>query len=149
MRVKVDSHSMDDAITINDTVLVNRISYKFGDADRYDVVCFKYGKDKEVTSIKRVIGLPSETVQIKNGDVYINSKKLDMPYSNSKYAVAGLAERPILLGPDEYFLLGDKNDSSEDSRFEAVGPVNIEDIEGKVWVRILPISRFEFNPGGK
>ena len=93
-------------------------------------------------NIKRVIGLPGETVQIKDGYIYINNEKLDAPNDLGKAALAGLAEYPISLDKNEYFLLGDNRSGSEDSRFSNVGNVKFRQIKGKVWLRIQPVSRF-------
>ena len=93
-------------------------------------------------NIKRVIGLPGETVQIKDGYIYINNEKSDAPNDLGKAALAGLAEYPISLDKNEYFLLGDNRSGSEDSRFSNVGNVKFRQIKGKVWLRIQPVSRF-------
>lgn len=90
--------------------------------------------------VKRVIGLPGEKVQIEDGQIYINDRLLyeaeqEMPAITSP----GMAEHPIELGEEEYFLLGDNRDSSEDSRFANVGNVKRDKISGKVWLRLFPI----------
>ena len=93
-----------------------------------------------VTYIKRVVGLPGEKVQISDGIIYINDAPLNTGDIMSRYTVAGLAETPVTLGADEYFLLGDNGDSSEDSRFALVENVKKEQVIGKIWFRIAPFK---------
>lgn len=137
--------SMDVTLSGGDTVLLNELSYKLKDPARGDVISFRpNGSDSTHSYIKRIIGLPGETVQIKNGMIYINDElyleKADYPAMTS----AGLAEEPVTLGNAEYFVLGDNRNNSEDSRFADIGNVNLSDIEGKVWFVISPMSHFGF-----
>ncbi|MFS6554576.1 signal peptidase I, partial [Parabacteroides distasonis] len=94
------------------------------------------------THIKRVIGLPGETIQIKDGIIYINGtvylENADYPLMNN----SGLASEPITLGVKEYFVLGDNRNDSEDSRYADIGLVNSDYVEGKVWFRISPTDSF-------
>lgn len=131
--------SMDPTLSGGDVVLLNEISYRFGGPSRNDVIAFKpNGSESSHSYIKRVIGLPGETIQIKDGIIYINDTAYleDADYPNME--TAGIAENPIILGTDEYFVLGDNRNSSEDSRFADIGNVDLEDIEGKVWMVISP-----------
>ncbi len=137
--------SMDVTLSGGDTVLLNELSYKLKDPARGDVISFRpNGSDSTHSYIKRIIGLPGETIQIKNGMIYINDElyleKADYPAMTS----AGLAEEPVTLGNAEYFVLGDNRNNSEDSRFADIGNVNLSDIEGKVWFVISPMSHFGF-----
>lgn len=137
--------SMDVTLSGGDTVLLNELSYKLKDPARGDVISFRpNGSDSTHSYIKRIIGLPGETIQIKNGMIYINDElyleKADYPAMTS----AGLAEEPVTLGNAEYFVLGDNRNNSEDSRFVDIGNVNLSDIEGKVWFVISPMSHFGF-----
>lgn len=141
-RIGIDGHSMTPVLSDGDTVLINKLAYKFHDIDRFDIVSFSYGDGS--TSVKRVIGLPGERVRISNGSVFINDEMIEMPQGDVTYNVAGLAENSVLLLSDEYFLLGDNGDSSEDSRFAAVGAVPRENISGKVWFRIAPFGGLGF-----
>lgn len=93
--------------------------------------------------MKRVIGLPGETVQIKNGQIYIDDKPLEADKGLGQVSLAGLAENPVVLEEDEYFLLGDNRDSSEDSRFVKIGNVKRRQIRGKVWLRLIPFIDFK------
>ena len=126
-------------------VLLNEISYRLGWPKKGDVIAFKRkGSLNGHSSIKRVVGLPGETVQIKDGMIYINDtvylEKKDYPLISD----AGLAAEPIILGSTEYFVLGDNRNNSEDSRFADVGNVSIDEIEGKVWFVISPRAHFGF-----
>ena len=141
-RVSVDGHSMTPLLSDGDTVLIDRLGYRFHDIERFDVVSFTYGDGR--TSVKRIIGLPGERVRITGGSVYINDSLLDFPYGEAVYNVPGLAEDTVTLLQDEYFVLGDNGDSSEDSRFLAVGTVTSDNIEGGVWIRIAPLSEIGF-----
>ena len=135
----VPSSSMETLISPGDRLFGNRLAYKFGDPERFDVVIFKYPVDESENYIKRVIGLPGETVQIQSGRLTIDGK---MPDGLERVDLAGLAENPVVLKKDEYFLLGDNRENSEDSRFPNVGNVKRRQIKGRVWLRIKPLSRF-------
>ena len=127
---------MSPSLNAYDVVMVNQLSYDLGKPDRFDVVVFRREDGK--ANIKRIIGLPGETVQIRGGQVYINGEVLPDERELGTVSLAGLAENPITLGEDEYFLLGDNQNSSEDSRFSNVGNVKEDQILGKVWFRIFP-----------
>ncbi|MDO5415996.1 MAG: signal peptidase I [Lachnospiraceae bacterium] len=135
-QVTVTGNSMSPLLNSGDVVLMNQIAYHLGVPDRFDVVVFE--REDKKTNIKRVIGLPGETVQIQNGQVLIDGAPLSGMEEEQKVSLAGLAENPVFLEEDEYFLLGDNRDSSEDSRFSNVGNVKSGQITGKVWFRIQP-----------
>lgn len=138
--VKIAGNSMAPALESGDTVLMNRLPMALFGPDRFDLVVFE--REDRKTNVKRVIGLPGETVQIKGGLVYIDGQPLEAENGLEKVALPGLAEHPITLDKDEYFLLGDNRESSEDSRFINIGNVKREQIQGNVWIRILPVIRF-------
>ena len=137
--VKISGNSMTPGLENGDQVLINRMAADIYAPWRFDVVAFK--RDDERINVKRVIGLPGETVQIIGGFVYINGELLEAEHGLNQVSLAGVAENPIKLGNDEYFLLGDNRDSSEDSRFLNIGNVKREQILGKVWIRIFPIVK--------
>lgn len=139
-QIRVSGQSMEPVLSQNEKVLMNRLAYRVMRPKRYDIVVFE--KEPGNYNIKRIIGLPGETVQIKDGFIYINDEKLDAPDELGEAALAGLAEYPIILDKNEYFLLGDNRSGSEDSRFANVGNVKFRQIKGKVWLRIQPFSRF-------
>lgn len=145
--VVVSGNSMSPLLNSEDIVLMNQLKLDLGKPERFDVVVFE--REDQKRNIKRIIGLPGETVQIQDGQVLINGQVLEekgitmevdgeMVKAQKKIALAGLAENPVVLGADEYFLLGDNRDSSEDSRFANVGNVKESQIIGKVWFRIHP-----------
>lgn len=139
-QITVTGQSMEPALQQGEVVLMNRLSYRLGSPKRCDIVVFE--KEPGTYQIKRIIGLPGETVQITGGLVYIDGQALELPDGLNEAGLPGLAEYPILLGDDEYFLLGDNRAGSEDSRFANVGNVKKQQIRGKVWLRIQPLSRF-------
>ena len=141
-QVQISGGSMEPVLEAGDVVLVNRLAYDTGKPERFDIVVFERGDGKQ--NVKRVIGLPGETIQIKGGFLFVDGETLDAKDGLEAVALAGRAENPITLAEDEYFLLGDNRDSSEDSRFANVGNVKREQIWGKVWFRILPILKLDF-----
>ena len=137
--------SMELTLEDGDRVLLNTLNYRIGSPKRGDIIAFKpNGSKSSYTHMKRVIGLPGETIQIKDGMIYINDtvylEKTDYPSINN----AGLASEPITLGVKEYFVLGDNRNDSEDSRYADVGLVNADYIEGKVYFRIAPYANMGF-----
>lgn len=141
-RTKVSGDSMEATLHDEDNLIVDKISYRFRDPKRYEIIVFPYKYAENTYYIKRIIGLPGETVQIIDGYVYINGEKLDETYGlevidSTKY---GLAAEPIVLGEDEYFVLGDNRNHSSDSRDPSVGILNREDLMGRAWVRIWPLN---------
>lgn len=140
---KVEGESMETTLTDGDTVIIQKLSYYFGTPDRYDVVVFPIYNSKTYF-IKRVIGLPGETVLIEEGKVYINGKELeDDIYGKDEYIDdPGDAGEPITLASDEYFVLGDNRNMSTDSRSSYVGVIKKKNIAGKAWRRVLPFSKF-------
>ena len=142
-RTLVDGTSMMPTLQDRDSVLVEKLSYRFGEPERYDIVVFRYLPKKNTYYIKRVIGLPGETVQIIDGYVYINGERLESDtYGNDIMFSAGRASEPITLGEYEYFVLGDNRNGSSDSRAESVGNVTRSQIVGKAFIRIWPLSEF-------
>lgn len=140
-QIVIAGHSMHPLLTSEDVVLMDRLAYDFGHPVRFDVVVFQ--REDRKMNVKRVIGLPGETVQIKNDEIYIDGEKLKQPAGLGRVSLAGLAEKPVKLGEDEYFLLGDNRDSSEDSRFSNIGNVSGSQIQGRVWFRIMPFVKME------
>ncbi len=141
-RTTIAGGSMQPAIQNADTVLINRMAYAFVHPKRYSVVAFKVsGVESSRIYVKRIIGLPGETVQIKDGHVYIDGNLLENDIVREDILTAGLAANEIHLGKDEYFVLGDNRNNSEDSRFANIGTVKEENIIGSVWAIMDPISR--------
>lgn len=144
-KTSIIGESMAPTLENDDVVIINKFIFEVSAPDRNDIVVFKpYGNEKLHYYIKRVIGLPGETLQIIDGKVYINGELLEENFDVDYIDNPGLASNPITLGVDEYFVLGDNRNNSEDSRFAEIGNVNIEDIEGKAWFRISPKSKIGF-----
>ena len=138
----VNGRSMEPSLYARDTVLVNRISPDLLPLGRYEVIEF-LPEEGLTASIKRIVGLPGERIQIRDGAIYVNDALLeDSPFAGHPITIAGLAEEPVTLGEGEYFVLGDNTSSSEDSRFAGIGNVPQERIVGRVWLRVSPTSRF-------
>lgn len=141
-RTQVSGESMETTLADGDHLIVDKISYRFRDPNRYDIVVFPYRYEKNTYYIKRIIGLPGETVQIIDGYVYINGALLDEHYGNEIMNNPGQAADPITLGPDEYFVLGDNRNNSQDSRSANVGVIHRDELLGRAWIRIWPLDKF-------
>lgn len=141
-RTKVSGPSMLNTLHNGDNLIVEKVSYKFHNPRRFDIIVFyPYGpEDKEDYYVKRVIGLPGETIQIIGEDIFIDGKLLEENYGKDPIDDPGVARVPLTLGEDEFFVLGDNREVSEDSRI--FGPVEKENISGHVVFRIYPFSSF-------
>lgn len=138
-QVEVDGPSMNDTLQDKDRVLMNKFTYRVKNLDRFDVVVFKYAYDTDTDYIKRVIGLPGETVCIdRDGQIFINGELLEENYGKEVMEDPGIAEDGITLDEDEYFVLGDNRNNSSDSRDPDVGAVSKSQIRGHVWLRLRP-----------
>ncbi len=139
----VDGSSMESTLHDGDQLIVQQLSYYFHDPERFDVIVFPTRTEENY--IKRVIGLPGETVQIRDGQVYINGNLLtEDNYGNDLMQDPGTAADTIYLQADEYFVLGDNRNGSIDSRFPDVGLINKKDIKGKAWLCFFPFGDFGF-----
>lgn len=137
----VTGSSMEPELADGQSVIVNKICYGKDKPERFDVVVFRYlYKDGEYY-IKRVIGLPGETVQIKGGELYVDGLKLSDPFSEEPIADAGRASEPVTLGEDEYFVMGDNRNYSSDSREADVGNVKQVQILGKAVMKLWPFEK--------
>lgn len=142
-RTIVEGKSMENTLFDGDHLYVEKISHRLGLLKRFDIIVFyPYGRDNDEYYVKRIIGLPGETVQIKSGKIYINGEVLKENYGKDPILDPGRAAQPITLGDDEYFVLGDNRNISKDSRYPSVGNVKRENIGGKVFFRVSPINRF-------
>lgn len=141
-RTRVDGSSMETTLSDEDHLLVDKISYRFREPERYDIIVFPYMHEKNTYYIKRIIGLPGETVQVIDGYVYINGDLLESDtYGAEVMESANMAAEELTLGDDEYFVLGDNRNHSADSRDPSVGLIKRKNIMGKAWVRIYPFDR--------
>lgn len=139
-RTKVSGDSMLDTLHDGDNLIVDKISYRFRDPERFEIIVFPYRHEEDTYYIKRIIGLPGETIQIEDGYVYINGKELVEDYGRETILKAGLAEEPIHLGEDEYFVLGDNRNHSSDSREPGVGVLHRDELIGRAWIRVWPLD---------
>ena len=142
-RTEVEGASMENTLHNGDNLIVDKLSYRFHDPERFDIIVFPFQFQDNTYYIKRIIGLPGETVQIMDdGSIYINGEKLEENYGMEviKPETIGRAAEPIELGDDEYFVMGDNRNNSSDSRTDMVGNITRENIIGKAWLRIWPVS---------
>ncbi len=144
--IEVNGKSMENTLSDKDHLILEKVSYRFRDPARFDIIVFRpfdTNEDKDTYYIKRIIGLPGESVQIIDGQILINDKVLEENYGNEIIANAGIASEKIILSDDEYFLLGDNRNNSSDSRCKAIGPVKRDVIIGRAWTRIWPLKDIE------
>ena len=140
-RTVVNGSSMDTTLANGQNLVMDKLSYRFHDPERYDIILFPYQHAENTYYIKRIIGLPGETVQVIDGYMYINGKKLDEHYGAEVMEDPGIAAEPIKLGDDEYFVLGDNRNHSSDSRVASVGVLTRDMLIGRAWVRIYPFNK--------
>ena len=133
---------METTLSDGDNLIVDKLTYHFSDPERFDIIVFPFQYEENTYYVKRIIGLPGETVQIDlEGNIYINGEILEEDYGLEPILFPGLAAEPITLGEDEYFVLGDNRNNSSDSRDASVGNIHRDDIVGKAWVRIWPLNK--------
>lgn len=137
----VHDESMYPVLSSGDRIIVDKISYRFTNPGRYDLVVFPFEYEEETDYIKRVIGLPGETVQIYNGEILINGTKLDDPYGSELIQNAGLAFERITLKEDEYFVLSDNRSFGADSREPSLGNIKKDQLIGRVLLRVWPFDK--------
>ena len=142
-RTEVQGSSMEATLSNGDQLIVDKISYRFRDPKRYDIIVFPFRYEDNTFYIKRIIGLPGETIQIDGeGNIWVNGEILEESYGRESIRDPGLAAEPITLGEDEYFVMGDNRNNSSDSRVEAVGNIHRNEIIGRAFIRIWPLSKF-------
>lgn len=137
MKISVIGVSMEPALYNGQEIFINRFIYKLFQPGRGDIIAFlPNGNQNSHYYLKRVVGLPGERIQIIGGYVYIDGELLDEGDIYDKISDPGIAENEVILGSDEYFVLGDNRNSSEDSRSGNIGPVKKETIAGKAWFHL-------------
>lgn len=128
---------MSPTLKSGDTILINKLSYKLHKIRRNDVIVVKQtGSEHSYFTLERVIGLPGERVQIKEGQVYINDKPLKEKLEFPLIENGGMAAEAVTLDKNEYFVLGDNRNECEDSRNAMVGNVQKKAVIGKAWIRM-------------
>ena len=142
-RTEVDGSSMEPMLSNGDNLIVDKISYRFHDPERFDIIVFPFRYEDNTFYIKRIIGLPGETVQIDaEGNILIDGEVLPEGYGKEVIESPGRAYEEIRLGDDEYFVLGDNRNNSTDSRDPSVGNITRKEIIGRAWLRIWPLEDF-------
>lgn len=135
--------SMNPVLSNGDVVLVNRIVYNATTPKRGDIIVFKpKGNENVHYYIKRIVGLPGETVEIIENRIYIDGERLEEDYETTNIDDLGIANEKIQLSGDEYFVLGDDRENSEDSRSADIGNVKRAYIYGKAWLILSPVKHF-------
>jgi signal peptidase I len=132
----VRGESLEAAYSDGDVVLVNKFIYKISDPKRYDMAAFQTGSEEGHYSIKRVVGVPGDSIIIEDGVLKINGEALDEFPAFSDISYAGLAAEEIILGEKEYFVMGDNCNNSEDSRVASVGNIERDNMIGKVQFKL-------------
>ena len=144
-RTQVSGTSMEYTLSDGDNLIVDKISYRFKKPERFDIIVFPYQYEENTYYIKRIIGLPGETVQIdEDGNIYIDGEVLEESYGREVIQDPGQAIEPIKLGEDDYFVLGDNRNASADSREPSVGVIHVNDFIGRDCLRIFPFDKMGF-----
>lgn len=144
-KVSMIGDSMGPRLENGDITLMNRLVYETRKPRRGEVIAFKpNGNESSHYYIRRVVGLPGETIEYSDGKLLIDGEELEEKYKTTEIEELGLLEEPITLKETEYFVLGDDRRSSEDSRMETVGNVKKSEIAGKVWFVISPFKHLKF-----
>lgn len=141
-RTKVAGSSMEPMLSDGDNLIVDKLTYRFSEPERFDVIVFPFRYAEKTYYIKRIIGLPGETVYIDEaGNVYIDGEILKESYGKEVIVDPGRAYEPITLGENEYFVMGDNRNNSSDSRDPVVGNIHRDEFIGKAWMRIWPLNK--------
>lgn len=141
-RTMVIGTSMEPMLSDGDNLIVDKLSYRFEEPQRFDIIVFPFRYAEKTFYIKRIIGLPGETIYIdENGSIYIDGEILEEHYGKEVISDPGRAYEPITLGVDEYFVMGDNRNNSSDSRDPVVGNIHRDEFVGKAWMRIWPLNR--------
>lgn len=143
--VTMQESSMEPTISVGDRYFMNRVIYRVSSPKRGDVIVFRTNaSDDAALHIRRVIGLPGETVQIVDGQILINGETYKEGRDFPVISNPGMASSPITLESGEYFVLGDNRNNSEDSRYGSIGKVNKKYITGKLWFKLFPVKSIGF-----
>lgn len=144
-RVSTIGDSMNPELQNGDITLINRLVYDIRKPKRGEVVIFKpNGNESSHYYTKRIVGLPGETIEYRDGNLLIDGEILEEEYETTEMIELGLLEEPIRLDSDEFFVLGDDRKNSDDSRTANIGNVKRSEITGKVWFVVSPMQDFGF-----
>ena len=140
-KTDVIGSSMETTLNDGDEIIINKLAYRFQEPKRFDVVVYKQSnREHSYYNVKRIIGLPGETIQIIDNVIYINGEEIEDIIIADEMNNAGLAADEIVLDENEYFVLGDNRNNSEDSRFANVGNITKDEIVGKAWLKLKPFN---------
>lgn len=143
--VTMQESSMEPTISVGDRYFMNRVIYRVSSPKRGDVIVFRTNaSDDAALHIRRVIGLPGETVQIVDRQILINGETYKEGRDFPVISNPGMASSPVTLESGEYFVLGDNRNNSEDSRYGSIGKVNKKYITGKLWFKLFPVKSIGF-----
>lgn len=131
-KMVVESNAMEPTLAENQIVNINKLAYTLSTPKRFDIIVFEVGKSGGRRYIRRVIGLPNETVRIADGVIYINDEPLEIDFNDAYLINGGLAEEGVTLEMEEYFVLGDNYNEAEDSRLSNIGNIDKDQIIGKI-----------------
>lgn len=144
MRTRVIGNSMSPQYNDGEWLLTNKFAYIFSEPKQNDIVIFlPNGNEKSHYYVKRVVATPGDTVRITNGILYVNGQIFEEEIQTELMDYAGLVENEIKLEKDEYFVLGDNRNNSEDSRYANIGLVKKEYIVGKAWFLLFPLKKMK------
>lgn len=143
VNAKIPSASMENTIMTGDRVFGNRLAYVFDRPDRFDIIIFRYPDDESQLFIKRIIGLPGETVEIKNGKIFINNSDTPLKDVSTKEEMIG-SFGPYTVPEGCYFVMGDNRNNSKDSRYWENTFVKENEILGKAVIRYWPLNKISF-----
>ena len=145
VRTTVVGQAMSETLSNGDQILINKFQYVISRPKQGDVVVFlPNGNEKSHYYVRRVIGVPGDTIQIKEGAVYVNDELYLEEREVASIEEAGIASEPITLEDGEYFVLGDNRNNSEDSRFANIGNIKEDYIIGKAWFYFESIGKMGF-----
>lgn len=142
VNAQIPSGSMENTIMTGDRVFGNRLAYKFSDPKRFDIIIFKYPDDESQLFIKRIIGLPGETVEIHDGNIYINGSDTPLEDVDIKEPMEG-SFGPYTVPEGCYFVMGDNRNNSRDSRYWENTFVSEDEILGKAVFRYWPLNKLK------
>lgn len=146
--VTMQESSMEPTLSVGDRFFMNRVIYKVSSPQRGDIIVFRTNaSDDAALHIRRVIGLPGETIQIRDGQIYIDGELYDESRNFPEIVNPGLAENGVSLKSGEYFVLGDNRNNSEDSRYSDIGMVKKRYIVGKIWFTCSPFEKMGLMKG--
>lgn len=140
-KTNIIGSSMENTLYADEPIIINKFIYRVSKPKRFDIIVFKQsGKEHSFYNVKRIIGLPGETVLIKDDNIYIDNVIVEDIVNVDDMINYGLADDELILEDNEYFVLGDNRNSSEDSRFASIGNVTKDEIIGKVAIRLSPFN---------